>query len=476
MRTATALIKAILRPFARRAMRAIAPFLLGELERARQERAQARVRLLLSRLQSCGTNVHINGEIYISEPKTVCIGNNVHIGNNAYLSTAGGLTIGDNTHISRNLTVYTVNHHYEGSVLPYDTSSVLKPVVIGKNVWIGMNVSIVPGVTIGDGAIIGIGTVVTQDVPPVAVVGNPPNRLLKQRDEEHYRRLEQARQYGGANGKPLSTQEVQHFGRHGDDLGDQIFFVVTTGRSGSMTIADVLSQHPQVTCRHEPRTQLIRLSTELAHSLKTSVQVKAELSAIYFSSSVFPQGVYGEADQKLWNLIPIMDELFPASKFIWLIREGREVVASTYARDWFDPEQATQADPTDIAGTGAWHFYRLNGARCGAFSEEDWQQMSVFARNCWYWGYLNEQIECQLSKLPDARWTMIRLHKLDAQRARLFHFLGVAPAPVDVKRLNVSTATTVPWARWSTQQQTDFERWCGPGMDRWYPEWKERSR
>jgi hypothetical protein len=102
--------------------------------------------------------------------------------------------------------------------------------------------------------------------------------------------------------------------------------------------------------------------------------------------------------------------------------------------------------------------------------------MSVFARNCWYWGYLNEHIECELSKLPDSRWTMIRLHELDVQRDRLFHFLGVAPAPVNVRRLNVSTATTVPWARWSTLQQADFERWCGPGMDRWYPGWKEQSR
>ena len=61
---------------------------------------------------------------------------------------------------------------------------------IGNDVWIGDHVVIMSGVKIGDGAIVAAGAVVTKDVPPYAIVGGIPARVIKYRfDEKTIRRL-----------------------------------------------------------------------------------------------------------------------------------------------------------------------------------------------------------------------------------------------------------------------------------------------
>lgn len=63
--------------------------------------------------------------------------------------------------------------------------------VIGNDVWIGYDALIMAGVTIGDGAIIAARAVVTADVPPYAIVGGNPARILRHRfDPEGVRRLQ----------------------------------------------------------------------------------------------------------------------------------------------------------------------------------------------------------------------------------------------------------------------------------------------
>ena len=57
-------------------------------------------------------------------------------------------------------------------------------IIIGNDVWIGTDVKIIGGVTIGDGAIVAMGSVVTKDVPPYAIVGGVPAKLIRYRFTE----------------------------------------------------------------------------------------------------------------------------------------------------------------------------------------------------------------------------------------------------------------------------------------------------
>lgn len=55
---------------------------------------------------------------------------------------------------------------------------------IGSDCWIGTGVFLVGGIVIGNGAVVLAGAVVTKDVPPYAIVGGVPARILRYRYDE----------------------------------------------------------------------------------------------------------------------------------------------------------------------------------------------------------------------------------------------------------------------------------------------------
>ncbi len=57
-------------------------------------------------------------------------------------------------------------------------------IVVDDDVWIGYGATILSGVHVGQGAVIAAGAVVTKDVPPYAVVGGVPAKVIKYRFSE----------------------------------------------------------------------------------------------------------------------------------------------------------------------------------------------------------------------------------------------------------------------------------------------------
>lgn len=110
----------------------------------------------------------------------------VHIGRGTEIMAEGGVTLGRHVVISYDCVLWSVDHRYEGEALPYDKIRLKKPIVVEDHVWIGRNVLIRGGVTIGEGAVVAMGSVVTRDVPPLAVVGGNPARVLRIRNVRRY--------------------------------------------------------------------------------------------------------------------------------------------------------------------------------------------------------------------------------------------------------------------------------------------------
>ena len=149
---------------------------------------QKRIRIaqLKNTVAKCGKKPYVGGPCQFTNKVT--IGDFCNF--NGFIVQGGGeLIIGDYFHSGIECMAITSNHNYEGDAIPYDKTHINKTITIGDFVWFGNRVTVIAGVTIGEGAIIAAGAVVTKDVPPCAIVGGNPARVIKYRNKEHFYRL-----------------------------------------------------------------------------------------------------------------------------------------------------------------------------------------------------------------------------------------------------------------------------------------------
>lgn len=113
------------------------------------------------------------------------IGKFSSIGNNVRLISLTHPTHGVSTHPAFYSTKYDgVTYVKENKAKEVLTTKDNWQCEIGNDVWIGSHVLIRGGVKIGDGAVVAMGSVVTKDVPPYAIVGGVPAKIIKFRFNE----------------------------------------------------------------------------------------------------------------------------------------------------------------------------------------------------------------------------------------------------------------------------------------------------
>ncbi|XHU91666.1 antibiotic acetyltransferase [Lysinibacillus fusiformis] len=117
----------------------------------------------------------------------------------SYCSINESVRIGEVNHPLSYITTHPILYTPKNDVLGYEgvpgflsKDSVINvyeietngDIVIQNDVWIGASAIILPNVTIHNGAVIAAGAVVTKDVPPYAIVGGVPAKVIRYRFSE----------------------------------------------------------------------------------------------------------------------------------------------------------------------------------------------------------------------------------------------------------------------------------------------------
>ena len=121
--------------------------------------------------------------------ENIFCGDYVSLGDRPCLSaTRSKIVIGNHVMFGPEVVIQGGNHRTDvvGRFMESITDAEKRPeddrdVIVGDDVWIGARAIILHGVTIDRGAVVAAGAVVTKDVPPYAIVGGVPARVIRYR-------------------------------------------------------------------------------------------------------------------------------------------------------------------------------------------------------------------------------------------------------------------------------------------------------
>ena len=130
-------------------------------------------------LKNLGKKSAINRHVELKSPRGITIGSYTTINSRSIIDGRGELYIGNCVDIATEVNIWTLQHDYNDPM--YNAYG--KRVIIEDYVWIASRATILPGVTIGRGAVVAAGSVVTKDIPPLAIVAGVPAKIIGNRKD-----------------------------------------------------------------------------------------------------------------------------------------------------------------------------------------------------------------------------------------------------------------------------------------------------
>jgi len=239
-----------------------------------------------------------------------------------------------------------------------------------------------------------------------------------------------------------------------------LILVAGTGRCGTLTVTRSL-QEVDVDAEHEPSRHLIgtvaafwpggAIDDVEALRLLSGCQWH-EVNAFY----LYPV------------LLPLLQHRFPEARWLWVIRNAADTVASMVRHGWYRPEDdlpfpVTLLYPQDgvIFSSPPWHA-RPNAVICDGMPCREWELLPQAGRCAWWWDWVwrqMRQVEC-------ARY------RIETQQPHLYHRALGFPDPKHWWVANMSDTRSEP----DSDIVGWVDRFCAEGMAELYAGWDGKGR
>ncbi|HMB01014.1 MAG TPA: sulfotransferase [Spirochaetota bacterium] len=241
-------------------------------------------------------------------------------------------------------------------------------------------------------------------------------------------------------------------------------FVISTGRTGTKFLARFFNCFNKVYAVHEPRPDFLKTAVKTAVNPVAPDKLAAHIS--YFRSALLrdvrrrQKNIYLECNNRLFSLIPSIRKIFPHSKIIHIIRDGRDYVRSGMARKWYtaadrDPRLKAACFPDDP-------YCRL------------WDTMSKFEKICWRWQKKDSFIYNSLRDISDA--ILVKFEDIFTKPYtglyRICRFIGLEENKIKViidretgRKAHATSNNPFPaWQYWDEKYRKQFDTICAQHM------------
>lgn len=228
--------------------------------------------------------------------------------------------------------------------------------------------------------------------------------------------------------------------------------VLSTGRTATTALARLLNLSPTLRAFHEP-PPISTLTTRTVFQEVHAQPQKYRDLYIKLRSGVIGgfhrQGLIYAETNNLGFFAPVIAELLPNAKFVFVHRHAAEYVRSGMRRGWYVNH--------------SWDKYRLEPAASDPLRSQ-WDRWEPFDKICWFWKAANGFFHDFVQTLPPDRSRTICFDDLirpgSGEYRKFFDVLGVeAPSPDEAEALLNE--------RVNEQQQGDFPT---------YPHWSDEQR
>ncbi|WDI44620.1 hypothetical protein [Bremerella sp. P1] len=216
-------------------------------------------------------------------------------------------------------------------------------------------------------------------------------------------------------------------------------FCLCTGSCGSGYITELFKSNNVPGCYHEKHPSLDHVGVDYAIRSKNRSYIKGLL---YLTR----HDVQFEANNRFFALAPLLNEVFPNSKFIHLHRSAKDTLTSSMNKKSFED---------------FWNSKRLR--YCSFLSGSP--ELTTFEKACWYWTNINQRIIDDLRDLPSMELSFDDL--VVGNLAELEEFTSIdfdtkKIQPVNTKqKQKLETPKYKSYDEWPDEFKQRFDDICG---------------